>query len=88
MEHDAIVSPTRETSNAPAPKRWNPRWETYARSLGTTPEQLAKQPGANVGYINWIRERVAAFLKSRGWHAILSDQQHAEFTRWLRGELA
>lgn len=75
--------------------KWNPRYLAYCAAQGVaTPEAMLAQdderwPGGRMaGFLLWISDRWAAWCAARGRSArdmeFLSDDDHRDFTDWLR----
>jgi hypothetical protein len=63
------------------PGSWNPHWEAFARSLGRDPGDLVGE--FNAEFLCWIPARLAEFRRETGAGERLSDDELAEFGRYL-----
>lgn len=72
-------------------KIWNPRFEHYARAHCRTPEMQLRHDavrwpgGIMCGFQLWISARWSEWREMHGLKrdAILSNEDHVEFDRWL-----
>lgn len=69
---------------------WNPRYVSYARAHGRTPEAMlahdkVRWVGCMCGFMLWISRGMQAFLKANPDvdQEFMGDEEHARFTTFL-----
>lgn len=72
-------------------KRWNPRYEAYARAHGNTPdEQLEADERRMHGFMLWIRKQIQAWAeevkhpRAKDPNKCLMGEAHDAFDKWLQ----
>lgn len=71
-----------------AEQQWNPYFEAFARSKGSTPEAMPRGAVANIEFMGWIGRQWEAWARERGFRSadearLRTRGADADFGAWL-----